>query len=264
MSTKLEVLITVKAYPNPSKTLGEAACIAGVSRDGKFVRLYPVPFRDLDDDKRFHKYQWIKVSARKAKDDSRPETVRPDFSTIEIVSDVLPTTNNWAARYQFLKPLQAVSMCDIQDAQERDRTSIGFFRPKEILDIETERDESPTWTKDELAKLGQQDLFLTKERKPLAKIPVSFFYRFRCDGCRNKEPHRMKILDWELAELWRKDRRGHDEAVAIERVKHRFLEEMCGKDIDTHFFTGNMALHQSSFLILGVFWPKRSDQTSLF
>lgn len=83
-----------------SKTLGEAACIAGVSRDGKFVRLYPVPFRDLDDDKRFHKYQWIKVSARKAKDDSRPETVRPDFSTIEIVSDVLSTANNWAARYQ--------------------------------------------------------------------------------------------------------------------------------------------------------------------
>jgi hypothetical protein len=264
MSNKLEVLITVKAYPNPSKTLGEAACIAGVSRAGKFVRLYPVPFRDLDDEQRFSKYQWIRVNVRNAKDDSRPETVRPDFSTIEVISRMLSTANNWAARYQHLKPLQAASMCDVQDAQARDRTSLGFFRPKEILEIETEHDESPTWTHDELAKLGQQDLFMTKERKPLEKIPVSFFYRFRCEGCRNKEPHRMKILDWELAELWRKDRRGHDEVTTIDRVKHRFLDEMCADDIDTHFFTGNMALHQSSFLILGVFWPKRSDQTSLF
>jgi hypothetical protein len=264
MSNKLEVLITVKAYPNPSKTLGEAACIAGVTRDETFVRLYPVPFRDLDDNKRFHKYQWIKVNARKPKDDSRPETVRPDFSTIEVVSEPIPTGKHWEARYQFLKPLQAASMCDVQDAQKSDGTSLGFFRPKEILDIEVEREESPEWTSDELAKLGQQDLFMTKERKLLEKIPVSFFYRFRCDGCRTKEPHRMKILDWELAELWRKDRRSHDEEATIARVKHHFFDDMCAADRDTHFFTGNMALHHGSFLVLGVFWPKRNNQRSLF
>jgi len=264
MSDKLEVLITVKAYPNPSKNLGEAACIAGVSRQGKFVRLYPVPFRDLEGEQRFSKYQWIKVKASKPKSDKRPETFRPDFSTIEAIPGVLSPTKRWAARYRFLKPVQAASMCDIQDAQKSDRTSLGFFRPKDIIDIETDHEESQTWTKAELAKLGQQDLFLTKERRLLEKIPVSFSYRFRCEGCRTREPHRMKILDWELAELWRKDRRAHDEAATIARVKHRFLDEMCAKVRDTHFFTGNMALHQSSFLVLGVFWPERDNQQHLF
>ena len=33
-------------------------------------------------------------------------------------------------------PLRSASMCDIQDAQARDGTSLGFFRPKEILDVE--------------------------------------------------------------------------------------------------------------------------------
>ena len=68
----IEVLITVKAYPNPSKSQSEAACIVGIQRDGGFVRLYPVPFRALDDQQRFKKYQWIRVRARKPKNDPRP------------------------------------------------------------------------------------------------------------------------------------------------------------------------------------------------
>lgn len=57
----IEVLITVKAYPNPSRSQSEAACIVGVRRDGGFVRLYPVPFRSLEDEQQFKKYQWIRV-----------------------------------------------------------------------------------------------------------------------------------------------------------------------------------------------------------
>lgn len=264
MSQELEVLITVKAYPNPSKSLGEAACLAGVTRDGKFARLYPVPFRDLEDDQQFTKYQWIRVRARPAKDDPRPETFRPDFSSIRVQGKPLSTRNAWAARRDIVMPLRSASMCDIQDAQARDRTSLGFFQPAEVLDIETEHEESPTWQPGEWERLGQRDLFLTREKKPLEKIPVSFFYRFRCDGCRNKEPHRMKIIDWELAQLWRNQRRVHDEQTAIDRVRDHFLRDLCAPTKDTHFFTGSVAQHPTSFLILGVFWPPRTKQTQLF
>jgi hypothetical protein len=50
---KIEVLITVKAYPNPSSSLAEAVCVAGVRKNGGFVRLYPIPFRDLEDEQQF-------------------------------------------------------------------------------------------------------------------------------------------------------------------------------------------------------------------
>ena len=264
MTKPLEVLITVKAYPNPSSAQGEAACIAGVAKDGTFKRLYPIPFRKLEDSQQFKKYQWIKLQARKPKSDNRPETVRPVLDSIEILGDPLPTRNNWVARRDIVKQVLSPSMCDIQDSQKTHGTSLGFFRPAEILDVEAKGEDSPTWKPGELEKLSQKDMFLTKESKPLEKIPVGFYYCFRCENCRNKQPHRMKIIDWELAELWRKNRRGHDDATTIDLVRQRFLHEMCGTDKDTHFFTGNMQKHQNTFLILGVFWPPKRAQVDLF
>jgi hypothetical protein len=46
-------------------------------------------------------------------------------------------------------------------------------------------------------------------------------------------------------------------------MRRRFVEELCGPDRDTYFFTGNMAKHQGSLLILGVFWPPVDAQQSL-
>lgn len=263
--TKQEVLITVKAYPNPSAKLGEAACIAGISRAGKWVRLYPIPFRDLDEEKQFTKYQWIEVSSEqgKRKNDPRPETVRPIIDSIKVLSEPLSTDHEWSARKSMVLPLLQPSMCDIQDQQERDGTSLGVFRPKEVLEVVAEEEETRHWTDDQLAKLGQRDLFLTKEKKPLEKIPFSFFYRFRCEGCRNKEPHRMKIIDWELAELWRGYRRGHSEEATVAAVRSKYLDELCGPKRDPLFYTGNMQAYPKTFLILGVFWPPKVNQLEL-
>ena len=265
---KIEVLITVKAYPNPSKTLGEAACIAGISRAGKWVRLYPIPFRDLDDQQQFQKYQWVEVQydPNKRKSDPRPETIRPITDSIRVLGQPLSTTKDktWAARKEVVMPMLQPSMCSIQAAQAKDGTSLGFFRPKEILGVDCEAEETPDWTESQLAKLGQRDLLLTREKRPLQKIPFSFFYRFKCDVCRNKEPHRMKIIDWELAELWRGFRRGHTEAATVEAVQSKFFDDLCGSKRDPHFFTGNMQAYPKTFLILGVFWPPKTPQLGLF
>lgn len=263
---RVEVLITVKAYPNPSKNLGEAACIAGISRVGTWVRLYPIPFRDLDEDKQFKKYQWIEVAADldKAKTDPRPETLRPIIDSIRVLGKPLSTDDEWRARREIVLPLLQPSMCAIQAAQEHDGTSLGVFRPREVLDVEAEQDETPDWTDEQLAKLGQRDLFLTREKRPLEKIPVSFYYRFRCENCRTREPHRMKIIDWELAELWRGFRRNHSEPATIAAVRSKYLDVLCATDRDPHFFTGNMQAYPKTFLILGVFWPPRVQQLGLF
>lgn len=263
-STALELLITVKAYPNPSKQLGEAACIAGVSKAGQFVRLYPIPFRDLEDTKRFKKYQWVRLQVTKAKNDARPETKRPDFSTLEIISEPLATKDSWAARRDVVMPLLSPSMCDIQDAQKSTKASLGFFKPAKVIDVEWEEEDPRAWTKAERDRLSQQDFFLSSDKKLLEKIPIAFFYRFRCEGCRTKNPHRMKIIDWELAEFWRRERRTHDEATTIKLVCDRFFGILCGDDKDTHFFTGNMQAHPNTFLILGVFWPEVAKQGRLF
>jgi len=56
---KQRVLITVKTYPTLSRKYGETVCTAGVREDGSWLRIYPVPFRRLDEAEQYKKYDWI-------------------------------------------------------------------------------------------------------------------------------------------------------------------------------------------------------------
>jgi len=257
----LRVLVTVKAYPNPSKSLMEASCVAGITEDKQLVRLYPVPFRYLAGPQKFKKYQWVEVPVVEARTDPRKETHRPQFERLEVVSPQLGTNGSWQERWRWVRSVLSNSLCDIQDAQQADGTSLGFFKPGEILDLDWQEEEQRDWTAKELARLGIRDLFLNQDKKrlePLEKIPYSFRYRFRCDDCRNAEPHYMKIVDWELMQFYRRMR---DESETIEdclrKVRDKWLDELCGPEKDTHFFVGNMQAHLNSFLVLGVFWPPK-------
>ena len=75
------VLITVRTYPVPALKNIEVSCTAGVTAEGEWIRLFPVPYRWMDDDKRFVKYQWIDVSVTKATGDPRPESHKLNVDT---------------------------------------------------------------------------------------------------------------------------------------------------------------------------------------
>ncbi|MCF8054554.1 MAG: hypothetical protein K9K75_04975 [Deltaproteobacteria bacterium] len=61
MSAMRSVFITVKTYPTLSSKYDELVCTAGILDDGSWVRIYPLPFRKLDYEKKYKKYQWIKL-----------------------------------------------------------------------------------------------------------------------------------------------------------------------------------------------------------
>ena len=264
-SDELDVLVLVKAYPNPSKTVAEAACIAGIDRQRRFVRLYPVPFRDLENEQQFQKYQWIRVKARKARSDSRPETYRPDLASIRVLGDPLPTIDDWATRREAVLPARVQSLCTLLAEQKRTRRSLGMFQPAEVLDFTWEPEASPVWTPEERSLLTQQDLFLTRERKLLEKVPYAFRYRFRCVDCKARKGHHLKIVDWELAQQYRRLVRAElSEGVALRKLRDNWLGNLCGPKRDTSFFVGNMQAFPNSFLVLGVFWPPKPIQLGLF
>ncbi len=98
------VLITVKTYPNPSKKYQETVCVAGIDIDSnKWIRLYPIPFRDLDEDKKFKKYNIIEVKANKSTDDHGPESYKIDIGSIKII-DHLDTVKDkkWDRRKEIV------------------------------------------------------------------------------------------------------------------------------------------------------------------
>lgn len=59
------ILVTVKTYPTLSKKYGETVCTAGIREDGSWIRLYPVPFRRLNEEEQYHKYDWIEARVKK-------------------------------------------------------------------------------------------------------------------------------------------------------------------------------------------------------
>jgi hypothetical protein len=50
---KAHILITVKTYPLPSHWYGETVCTAGLLDGEKWVRIYPVSYRLLNDDQMY-------------------------------------------------------------------------------------------------------------------------------------------------------------------------------------------------------------------
>lgn len=61
-SEKTRILILVKTYPVLSNKYAELVCTAGIKEDGSWIRIYPVPFRLLEKEKMYQKYQWIALN----------------------------------------------------------------------------------------------------------------------------------------------------------------------------------------------------------
>lgn len=263
----MSVLITVKAYPQLSRRRGETVCVAGLRDLGErfsWTRLFPVRFRDLQEDKQFRKYQFVHLTARKDQSDARPETYTPDLDSIEAGEFLESKGHGLQRRRQAIESVLTYSMCAVQRRSREDGTSLGAFRPAEVYDVEAEpvqRDWTPEARARAQSDRDQLDLLdPDKEPKePVDKIPYDFKYLYRChdSDCSNRStPHRQTIIDWEIGALFRNlRRRGDDEKTAVEKVRQKFLDELCGQNRDTVFFTGNAKRYPNVFMILGVWSP---------
>lgn len=264
----------VKAYPALSKTYGEVSCIAGVqytpdpalsAAEPRWIRLYPVPFRDLDGNQQFAKYQPIRVAVQSHSGDTRPETRRPDRESIRIVGDPIPSSDSWLRRRRFVEPLMAGSMCEIRDAQRKSGTSLGIFRPKRVFDLEIEAvdvkaekaEMARAWVAQGSLLRSESDDEKAQQVAALEQIPWRFKLHYECSapGCGGN--HHQSIIDWEIAQFYRRVRNGSDWQKAM---RAQILGKICGADKDTALIVGNQHQHLNSFLILGLWWPPRSAE----
>lgn len=255
---RLRVLISVKTYPIPSATYDELVCTAGVTEEGNFVRLYPVPFRDLPWTQQYPKYQWIEVMAERHKRDRRKESMRPDPESIQFHGERIATRNgDWSARGQYVLRNVSQSMEALKEAQKEDNTSLGIFRPKVIEDFVVKEEAERDWKQSALDAIKQERLWETRgaSREPVRKLPYKFSYKFRCDDDRCTG-HTMMNEDWELGRLyWRHIDQGDSEEEAIAGVRQRFFTEMCAPTNETYLFVGTI-LGRGTWVVLGTYYPK--------
>jgi hypothetical protein len=253
------VLITVKTYPNPSLYYKETVCVAGISDEGKWIRIYPIKFRNLPYEKQFKKYDIIKMRVTKEHRDPRPESYFPDPDSFEI-NGQLSCKNNWIKRKEWVLKAGSHSMCEIQELQKSNTKTLGTIRPKKILDFLIE-DDSTEWSFKQKEILGQLELF-EKRTSILDKIPFKFKYKYICSNS-ECSGHEQSIFDWEIFALYRNlNKLYNQDSERIKReIRKKFFETMCNDKREVYFFVGNQHWSPKSFLILGVFWPPKLNLT---
>lgn len=152
---KTKVLITVKTYPTISGKYDELVCTAGFLEDGRWIRIYPIPFRKKSYEQQYKKYDWIEIDLVKNKSDIRPESYRPYAidSEIAIVGHIEPD-NAWAERKKIaLTTVHTDLKALIANAHDRAIcTSLAVFKPKRIIDFIAEPVEKE-WDKKKIAQL---------------------------------------------------------------------------------------------------------------
>ncbi|WP_416956726.1 hypothetical protein ACNKF0_06390 [Nocardioides sp. T5] len=262
MRERARVLVTVKAQPALSQKHGEVVCVAGIRLDGdrpEWIRLFPVPFRDLEKVVKFKKYQVMEVDIVRPRSDARPESHTPnmDSATLGEVVDTRPG-GSWRRRWDILSGLADLhTMCELNRGQREGRPmpSLAMVRPAKVLDVEV--DDTPDFSEAQKAMAlmaAEADLF-GEAREPLEAPPFTVRYRWQCldDDCAGN--HRQTCVDWEVGGAARRWLREHDHETVRRMLRDKWLGELCGPQRDTYFFVGNQHLHQQSYLILGVFWP---------
>lgn len=268
------VLITVKTYPTLSRKYGETVCTAGIREDGSWVRMYPVPFRRLDEAQQYSKYDWVECDLVRNTSDPRPETFRPTDAAQLVPAGHIGTDHLWRERRQLVLKTARVydSLNDLIAEAKSNKTSLAVFKPTRVLDFSWEQEERE-WDAKKLEEMrglySQLHLFEDNEWRTtfqvIPKLPFSFSYKFEDGTGRQSE---LQVLDWEVGALfWNCLRSTHgDEEAALAKVRQKYFDEFLTKDL--HFYLGTTQqfhfVAPNPWVIIGVFPIPYDTQESLF
>lgn len=249
-----EAFILVKAAPRRSDAFGEAVCCAGLDLNGKWVRLYPVSFRLLEDAQKFKRwdhirYRWSKPKAIK---DVREESRRLDARSVEIIGPLRKADRN---------PL--ISRCAVTSLQrEREAGHSLALLKIEVLDFWHE-----VRPKDDIEKAegvldrlrAQGDMFSNGLLLPRRVCPYIFKYRYRDDD----NVHEGTCQDWETEQtFFVRQRARASEKEALDWMSAKFGEEYPRRGMALAM--GTHRYRPDQWLINGVIRLDEDPQLPLF
>jgi hypothetical protein len=231
--------IVVRAYPNPSGREGEAVCCAAISDDGRLLRLYPVPWRQLDAQHRFSPGDRIRARIRKSKDPRR-ESYNLDRDSLEIIKkDAL----SWPARTRAAEGFDLAPLCDLR---QQAAVTLSFQRVRDVsASITLDRD--ARWTPEDMSKLAGRELYEAEPRSLLEKLPFTLWWRFKCaHGACNG--HRLHSVDGPAMEWINRERRARADDWDTYATWH-FNALAAGRQFG--LWLGTMRVHVHSWIVIG-------------
>ncbi|MEL6566974.1 MAG: hypothetical protein AAFQ22_01055 [Pseudomonadota bacterium] len=248
--------IVVKALPHRSSNYFETVCCAGVGRDLKWRRQYPVPYRLLQDSQKFSRWQWIDYEYVAPKDDPRSESQKVIPESIEIKNKVGPEE-----RTNILNELIRPSLFDASQRKE----SLALIRPERInIRAFQKSDDLLKKETEEHRRLAQQGTFFSEPVRPFSPCPFKFRLSWNEFG---QSTRHHTCDDWETSTAFFNFRRRYGEKEAIKKIAEKY-EEYFSKGLALAFSTHSRRnQHFSSFdqwLLVGMIRLDRTSQGNLF
>jgi hypothetical protein len=261
-SRQARILILCKTYPSPSGKHVETSCVAGMEEGGRLIRLFPIPFRLIDDQKQFKKWQWVKAQIGKARNDHRPESHKVFFDTIVCDGDPLPTSRNWQARREQLAKMPVFDdFASLDAARASNGTTLGIIRPSQVLGLDITPAKNPDWTEEEKKKLVRQErqggLFDEADAKRIAtlkKVPFDFHCRYVCGSGAAAHEYRHKIGDWEAGALYMTCRSRYGDRWESP-FRNKIEKELPAADL--MFLMGTIHRFPDQWLIVSLIYPPK-------
>lgn len=250
-----DLLILTKTYPNPSAKYRETTCVAALTDKGEMRRIYPVPFRFLDGNHQFQKWEWIRAKLTRAKDDKRPESFKIDTDSILRPGKRIGTENKWQERRAWIEPHRVEGFAALEARRQATGETLGLIRPTRLLQLVITPLKEIDWTDEERVKLLQEGLFdseAARKRAPLKKIPYSFHYEYESVGAESVERQRHMLTDWEVGALFLRCQRDYGKRWET-FFRKKLEEEFAAKDL--MFLMGTVHRFPDKWLIVGLVYP---------
>ena len=74
----------------------------------------------------------------------------------------------------------------------------------------------------------------------------------------------MTVEDWEVGALyWRLVDEGASPEEAAEKVKQKFLGEICAPEKETYFYVGTVLKWPKSWVVIGAFYPRYGKESRI-
>lgn len=245
-----ECVILVKALPHRSSNYYETVCCAGVGHDYTWRRLYPVPFRVLEDEQKFGRWNWVSYRFTSPAHDGRKESQKVDPDSISVGQKLKTTERS--------KLVSSLTRETVQQASALQET-LTLIKPAEVTfswtrkspaDLEAERRKH----KDLVSQLS----LLQRAATPYEPCPFEFTFKWKSVA---GTEHRHTCDDWETSTAFFRRREKEGEVGALLSLRQTYEADYLAKGM--RFALGTHSRRDAQWLLVGVLRANDDNQQSL-
>lgn len=234
-----ECVILVKALPHRSSSYFETVCCAGVGRDHRWRRLYPVPFRVLEDIQQFGRWNWITYDFTSPAHDGRPESQKVVPESISVSAKLnTPERSRLACAMTRESVGEAVARHETLTLIEPSDVAFSWKR-KSQAELDEERRKH--------ADLVRQISAFDKAVAPLNPCPFEFAFKWKSKA---GSSHAHVCDDWETSAAFFRRRKTFGENGALLSLKETYEREYLSRGM--RFALGTHSRRDRQWLLVGV------------